>query len=492
MPIVARISEKHGQKSLSRPFPSLSAKFKIVSEATAECNQQLLGNGALNAIRTPQQLIEAMSEDGSGKQSLLEQSYDVFNTVDTVKAYFEKMEKEGTRPEHALQFRGRFPDSGAWKLPRSQPVRLSEPLGIGHLPAQRVRRSKRKPYVFNLMVVGDSGLGKTTFLNSLFNAPLSSDDAPRAPLSQTATVDIRPQTYELIEDGVILHLTVIDTPGFGDKLNRQDDFQPVSDYIESQYTKYHECERSDEMRKDIIDTRVHALLYFIPPTGNGLRDLDIEFMQRLCTKVNIIPVIGKADALMFDESSAFKKMILKDFQRNDIRVYPTFHSDERETVSEIEKHMPFAVIGSDEFIDVEGGKKVRGRMYRWGAVEVENPKHNDFVFLRDMVIRTNLQDLIETTHTIHYALFRSSKIRGSVVGRPESIIASDEIYDQQVEGAQLNAKAEMQRKEDELKSNFVLKIREKEQQLREREEALKAKQIQLNEEIERMRMQLDA
>ncbi|KAI8615009.1 Septin-domain-containing protein [Chytriomyces sp. MP71] len=392
--------------------------------------------------------------------------------------------------EHALQFRGRFPDSGAWKLPRSQPVRLSEPLGIGHLPAQRVRRSKRKPYVFNMMVVGDSGLGKTTFLNTLFNAPLSDESQPRRPLAETTTVEMTPTTYELIEDGVILHLTVIDTPGFGDKLNRESDFLPISDYIEKQYTKYHECERSDEMRKDIIDTRVHALLYFIPPTGNGLRDLDIEFMQRLCTKVNIIPVIGKADALMYEEAAVFKKLILKDFQRYDIRVYPTHHSDERETVNEIEKHMPFAVIGSDDFIEVDG-KKVRGRAYRWGAVEVENPKHCDFIYLRDMVIRTNLQDLIETTHNIHYALFRSSKIRGSVVGRPESILASDEVYDQQVEGAQLNAKAEMQRKEDELKAGFVLKIREKEQQLREREEALKAKQIQLNDEIERMRIQLE-
>ncbi|KAI9350203.1 septin B [Obelidium mucronatum] len=393
--------------------------------------------------------------------------------------------------EHALQFRGKFADPGPWKLPRSQPVRLQEPLGIGHLPAQRVRRSKRKPYVFNLMVVGDSGLGKTTFLNSLFNAPLSEDiSSTKKSLAETKTVNMQPTTYELVEDGVILHLTVVDTPGFGDQLNRESDFLPIMEYVDEQYRKYHECERSDEMRKDIRDTRVHALLYFIPPTGNGLRDLDIEFMQRLCTKVNIIPVIGKADALMIDETSIFKKTILKDFQRYDIRVYPTHHSDERETVAEIEKHMPFAVIGSDDFIEVDG-KKVRGRSYRWGSVEVENPKHCDFVYLRDMIIRTNLQDLIETTHNIHYALFRSSKIRGSIVGRPESILQSDEIFDQQVEGAQLNAKQEMQRKEEELKEAFVAKIREKENELREREEALNAKRAQINEEIERMKRQIE-
>ncbi|KAJ3348386.1 Septin-6 [Entophlyctis luteolus] len=215
-------------------------------------------------------------------------------------------------------------------------------------------------------------------------------------------------------------------------------------------------------------------------------------MQRLCTKTNIIPVIGKADALMHDEMAAFKKLILKDFQRHDIRVYPTFHSDERETVAEIEKRMPFAVIGSDEFIEspIGSGRKVRGRRYRWGAVEVENPKHCDFVFLRDMVIRTNLQDLIESTHNIHYALFRSSKIRGSMVGRPEVLLQSDEVYDQQVEGAQLNAKQEMQRREEELKETFLARIRGKENELREREESLNQKRAQIQADIDSMRRAL--
>ena len=45
----------------------------------------------------------------------------------------------------------------------------------------------------------------------------------------------------------------------------------------------------------IIITRVHACLYFIAPNGHKLKELDIEFMKRLCNKVNIIPVIGELD-----------------------------------------------------------------------------------------------------------------------------------------------------------------------------------------------------
>lgn len=47
--------------------------------------------------------------------------------------------------------------------------------------------------------------------------------------------------------------------------------------------------------------------------------------------------------------------------------------------------VPFAVIGANTVIEVKG-KKVRGRMYPWGVVEVENPDHCDFIKLRTMLM----------------------------------------------------------------------------------------------------------
>ncbi|KAJ3086240.1 Septin-6 [Quaeritorhiza haematococci] len=391
--------------------------------------------------------------------------------------------------EYALQFRGRYPDPGPWKLPRSFTARLGEPLGIGDLPVQRVRRSKRRPYVFNIMVVGESGLGKTTFMNTLFNASLTEQKVQKN-LSATKTVAIQPTTYELVEDGVTLHLTVIDTPGFGDQLNRETNFQPIMDYIDAQYDKYLQAERSQEMRRNIRDSRVHALLYFVPPTGGDtLRDLDVEFLQRLCTKVNVVPVIAKADTLTPDEAASFKKSILKDFEKYDIRIYPTAHAEDRENISELERHMPFSVIGSDDYVDV-GGKKVRGRTYRWGVVEVENEKHCDFIHLRELLIRTNLQDLIETTHSIHYAQYRSSQIRSK--GRPESFLACDEFYETRIENAKRSLADEMQKKEDEMRQMFVAKVREKEASLREREEQLNMKRQQMMEELEQLRRRIES
>ena len=48
--------------------------------------------------------------------------------------------------------------------------------------------------------------------------------------------------------------------------------------------------------------------------------------------------------------------------------------------------VPFAVVGSNTVIE-SGGKRLRGRQYPWGTVEVENLEHNDFVALRNMLIR---------------------------------------------------------------------------------------------------------
>ncbi len=110
------------------------------------------------------------------------------------------------------------------------------------------------------------------------------------------------------EEGVKLKLTCVDTPGFGDLVNNEDSFQPIIATIEARMESYMEQENRVN-RKKMIDTRIHALLYFIAPTGHSLRPLDIEFMKRLGTRVNLIPVIGKADTLTEDEITGFKKRV---------------------------------------------------------------------------------------------------------------------------------------------------------------------------------------
>lgn len=49
-----------------------------------------------------------------------------------------------------------------------------------------------------------------------------------------------------------------------------------------------------------------------------------------------------------------------------------------------------------------GSRNVPARQTRWGTINVEDERHCEFVYLRDFLTRTHLQDLIETTSQIHY------------------------------------------------------------------------------------------
>lgn len=77
-------------------------------------------------------------------------------------------------------------------------------------------------------------------------------------------------------------------------------------------------------------------------------------------------------------------------------------------VQQLRDSIPFAVVGANTMVEVRG-KKVRGRQYPWGMVEVENPTHCDFVKLRTMLI-THMQDLQEVTHDVHYENYRSQRL----------------------------------------------------------------------------------
>lgn len=48
--------------------------------------------------------------------------------------------------------------------------------------------------------------------------------------------------------------------------------------------------------------------------------------------------------------------------------------------------MPFAIVGSEEEVEIDG-QPVRARIYPWGVVEVDNPKHSDFSRLRGALLK---------------------------------------------------------------------------------------------------------
>uniref|UniRef100_A0A8C1X0B6 Septin n=1 Tax=Cyprinus carpio TaxID=7962 RepID=A0A8C1X0B6_CYPCA len=249
----------------------------------------------------------------------------------------------------------------------ARPLALSGHVGFDSLPDQLVNKSTSQGFCFNILCIG-----KLETQTQLLQKVQTFTDAP--------------------EENTI--------------------YQHIVDYIDTQFESYLQEElKIKRSLHNYHDSRIHACLYFIAPSGHSLKSLDLVTMKKLDSKVNIIPVIAKADTISKSELHKFKIKIMSELVSNGVQIYQ-FPIDD-ETVAKINTamngHLPFAVVGSTEEVSI-GNKMVKARQYPWGVVQVENENHCDFVKLREMLICVNMEDLREQTHTRHYELYRRCKL----------------------------------------------------------------------------------
>ncbi|BFZ24126.1 hypothetical protein BsWGS_27165 [Bradybaena similaris] len=344
-------------------------------------------------------------------------------------------------------------------------LNLTGHVGFDSLPDQLVNKSVSQGFCFNILCVGETGIGKSTMMDTLFNTNFDSTPSTH----DLPGVKLKAHTYELREKNVLLKLTLVDSVGFGDQINKDDSWKPIVDYIDAQFDAYlHEELKIKRMLHTYHDTRVHACLYFIAPTGHSLKALDLMTMKQMDTKVNIIPVIAKADTITKTELTKFKTKLMSELVSNGVHIYqfPTDDETIAETNASMNQHLPFAVVGSNDEVKV-GNKMVKARQYPWGTVQVENENHCDFVKLREMLIRTNMEDLREVTHSVHFEMYRRSKLEEMGFSDSEAKSLS-ETYEQKRQEHITN----LQKKEDEMRQMFVIRVKEKESELKDAEKEL--------------------
>ncbi|CAG8545085.1 27570_t:CDS:10 [Gigaspora margarita] len=306
------------------------------------------------------------------------------------------------------------------------------------------RKNVKKGFQFTLMVVGASGTGRSTFVNTLCGSEVLAKKLCDTP--ETAHVEagirIKPVTVELDEDGARIALTI-----------------EIMGYLERQYDDILAEESRIKRNPRFRDNRI-----------------DIELMKRLSPRVNVIPVIGKADTCTPAELAEFKRMIMEDIEHYNIPIYNfpfDVEEDDEETVeenSELRALLPFAIIGSEEEIIVNG-RSVRGRQYPWGVVEVLLIVYAYPILI---IISSHLQDLKEITHDFLYENYRTEKLsRSADNSTPEDAnILPDELATQGV-----RIKEEQLKREEEKLREIELKVQreisEKRQELLAKEEALR-------------------
>ncbi|CAG8603242.1 14504_t:CDS:10 [Cetraspora pellucida] len=248
-----------------------------------------------------------------------------------------------------------------------QKMTLNGYVGFDSITRQIEKKLLKRGFQFNVIVVGQTGLGKSTLINTIFAAHLiDSKGRTSAEEPFRQTTEIQTVSHLIEENGIRLRLNIVDTPGYGDQVNNE----------------------------------------------NCLKPIDIVVLKKLSEVVNVVPVIAKSDSLTMEERVAFKRRIKSELAFHNIKLYP-YDSDEldeheRALNDSIKQMIPFAIVGSEKNVVIDG-KSVRGRRNRWGVINVENEQHCEFVHLRDFLTRTHLQDLIETTAQIHYEAFRSKQ-----------------------------------------------------------------------------------
>lgn len=167
--------------------------------------------------------------------------------------------------------------------------------------------------------------------------------------------------------------------------------------------------------------------------------------------------------------------------------------DDEETIAEnneIMAKVPFAVVGANADVTTAEGRQVRGRRYPWGVIEVDNEDHCDFVKLRQMIIRTHMEELKEHTNNVLYENYRSDKLMHMGVAQDPSVFKEVNPTMKQEEERVLHEQ-KLAKMELEMKMVFQQKVAEKESKLKQSEEELYQRHKEMKEQLEKQRLELD-
>ncbi|KAJ6132306.1 hypothetical protein N7471_007521 [Penicillium samsonianum] len=339
------------------------------------------------------------------------------------------------------------------------------------LNAIKIRRKKnvKKGIQFCLMVCGASGTGRTTFVNTLCGKQVlegkDADDAANAHLEEG--VRIKPVTVELEldEEGTRISLTIVDTPGFGDQIDNEASFGEIVGYLERQYDDILAEESRIKRNPRFRDNRVH-----------------VASLPVLTSFLSLERPTRSPPA----ELAESKKLIMEDIEHYRIPVYNfpyDIEEDDEDTVeenAELRGLMPFAIVGSEDFVEIDN-RKVRARQYPWGVVEVENPRHSDFLAIRSALLHSHLADLKEITHDFLYENYRTEKLSKSVDGGSGGYDSAMNPEDLASQSHRL--KEEQLRREEEKLREIEIKVQ---REIAEKRQELLARESQLREIEARM------
>ncbi|CAX41392.1 septin, putative [Candida dubliniensis CD36] len=371
--------------------------------------------------------------------------------------------------------------------------------------ALRKRKTLKKSINFSIMIIGESGSGRSTLINTLCGGNSI------VPTSSTATQDpftkkltLRHENVELEDnEGHKISLNIIDTPNFANSINCDDDFKIIVDFIRHQFDEVLLEESRVKRNPRFKDGRIHVLIYMINPTGHGLSDIDVKFLQHVNNLVNIIPIISKADSLTPKELKLNKELILEDLNNYGINFYKFNEYDYEqdyidEEIIEYNKYLnsliPFAIIGANEYRSNPNGSededdvlKLRILNKEFKPIDIDNAEINDFTILKNVLLVTHLNEFKDITHDSIYENYRTEALSGKQFQYVNKDSAKQEISesDYLMKEEQIKLEEERLRKfEERVHQDLINKrkeLLERENELKEIEKRLLAEGLKFDE-----------
>lgn len=376
----------------------------------------------------------------------------------------------------------------------------------------RKKKQLKRSIVFNMLIAGKPGVGRSTLINSLCGRnivhggtscskidkfysnqeSLDLDDISKNEIP----VSLRHEVVELEDDhGIKIQLNLTDTINLNNNLNSQPDIELVKNFITSHFDDVLLEENRLKRNPRFRDSRIHVCLYLIEPTGHGLKEFDVEFMRSIGERCNVLPIICKSDTLTESELKLNKRLIIQDIKLHNIPVYDfgSANDEDYEYNEYLNGLLPFAVIGSNETFNVNN-EEVRGRKYEHftqGSVilDIEDATKSDFVTLRNVLFISHLNDFKEYTHEILYERYRTETLSGSVSvprghhnpGTPRSLPGANESNNENMPMEEASAE-----ENDHGENSYLAK----EEQIRLEEEKLKQFELRIQNELLMKRQEL--
>ena len=256
---------------------------------------------------------------------------------------------------------------------------------------QHMRVLESRGESITIMAVGESGLGKTSLLSSLFRAELlwpdQEDGHPTASIAeQTVTFDL---------EGLPFSAKLIDTPGYGDT-DVLKEFDVVLGRLNQGFRRVlaqeRRIRRADRRQSDAAIERVDVVLYFFAP--HRCKKADVALLKLLKGRASVVPILAKADSMTAEELASFRQQVTNALLEANVPV----------------AHPPVSVITASR----PAGGEPLGREYPWGLAMSESRNreyvHSELDRLRRFLLIDGLLDLKQATQE-HYEQYRANRLR---------------------------------------------------------------------------------